>query len=213
LAASIAHEINNPLEAITNLLYLMRGDTTDEQRMVLLAEAEQELARVTEITKQTLRFYREPAQPMSTDVGQVVDSVLKLYGSRIRAWKVTVHANVVGGSPIVLSTPGELRQVVANLIGNAIDAMRAGGCLRIRTAVQGSRVRLTIADSGSGIPVEVLPSIFEPFVTTKGETGTGLGLWVTAEILKKNGWTILVRSNRGPGRTGTAFSITMPKLE
>jgi signal transduction histidine kinase len=213
LAASIAHEINNPLEAITNLLYLMRGDVLEQDRKMLLAEAEQELARVTEITKQTLRFYREPAQPMSTDVGQVVDSVLKLYGSRIRASKVTAHANVVGDPPIVLSTPGELRQVVANLIGNAIDAMRSGGCLRIRTAVQGSRVRLTIVDSGLGIPPEVLPTIFEPFVTTKGETGTGLGLWVTAEILKKNGWTIRVRSNRGPGQTGTVFSITMPKLE
>jgi signal transduction histidine kinase len=213
LAASIAHEINNPLEAITNLLYLMRGDVPEEERKMLLAEAEQELARVTEITKQTLRFYREPAQPTSTDVGQVVESVLKLYGSRIRAAKVTAHANVVGDSPTVLSTPGELRQVVANLVGNAVDAMRAGGCLRIRTAVQGSGVRLTIADSGSGIPPEVLPTIFEPFVTTKGETGTGLGLWVTAEILKKNGWTIHVRTSRKPRCTGTIFSITMPKLE
>ena len=212
LAASIAHEINNPLEAITNLLYLMHGELGTEERQHLLAEAEQELARVTEITKQTLRFYREPSQPTSTDVAQVVDSVLKLYGSRIRAAKVRVEAQQLGDAPLVLSTPGELRQVIANLVGNAIDAMKSGGRLRVRTAVQGRRVRLTIADTGTGIPDEVLPTIFEPFVTTKGETGTGLGLWVTAEILKKNGWSVRVRSSRKPQRSGTVFSIRLPLL-
>jgi signal transduction histidine kinase len=212
LAASIAHEINNPLEAVTNLLYLMRGDVPGYERGVLLAEAEQELARVTEITRQTLRFYREPSQPVATDVARVVDSVLKLFSSRLRAAKVSVNADAKGGAPMVLSTPGELRQVMANLVGNSIDAMRSGGCLRIKTVVCGNRVRLTIADTGSGIPANVLPMIFEPFVTTKGETGTGLGLWVTSEILKKNGWTIRVRSSRGPGRSGTVFAITMPRL-
>lgn len=213
LAASIAHEINNPLEAITNLLYLMRGNVSVEERRYLLAEAEQELARVTEITKQTLRFYREPAQPTSTDVAQVVDSVLKLYGSRIRAAKIRVQAQRKGEAPIVLSTPGELRQVIANIVGNAIDAMKSGGRLRLRTAVHGRIVQLTIGDSGVGIPVDVLPTIFEPFVTTKGETGTGLGLWVTAEILKKNGWSIRVRSRRKPQRSGTVFCIRMPLME
>ena len=213
LAASIAHEINNPLEAITNLLYLMRGNVRADERQYLLGEAEQELARVTEITKQTLRFYREPAQPTYTDVAQVVDSVLKLYGSRIKAAKVRVQAQCRGDAPIVLSTPGELRQVIANLVGNAIDAMKTGGCLWLRTAVHQRAVRLTIADSGAGIPTDVLPTIFEPFVTTKGETGTGLGLWVTAEILKKNGWSIRVRSCRKPQRSGTMFSIEMPLME
>jgi signal transduction histidine kinase len=212
LAASIAHEINNPLEAITNLLYLMRAEEGDERRNRLLTEAEQELARVTEITKQTLRFYRESAQPRATNVAHVVDSVLKLYGSRLRASKVMVKADSVGDAPVVMSTPGELRQVLANLVGNSVDAMRAGGCLRIRTVARCGRVRLTIADTGSGIPADVLPTIFEPFVTTKGETGTGLGLWVTSEILKKNGWRINVRSSRAAGRSGTVFAITMPML-
>jgi len=138
--------------------------------------------------------------------------VLKLYGSRIRAAKVRVEAERLGDAPSVLSTPGELRQVIANLVGNAIDAMKSGGRLRVRTAVQGRRVRLTIADTGIGIPDEVLPTIFEPFVTTKGETGTGLGLWVTAEILKKNGWSVRVRSSRKPQRSGTVFSIRLPLL-
>lgn len=215
LAASIAHEINNPLEAITNLLYLMRGDLPAEQSKKLLAEAEQELARVTEITKQTLRFYREPAQPIPTEVSAVLDSVLKLYASRIMGAGVTVRREIISTSAIVLSTPGEFRQVLANLIGNAIDAMRGGGILRVRVSDQSnaddSRVRVTIADTGSGIPENVLPTIFEPFVTTKGETGTGLGLWVTSEIIKKNGWSIRVRSSRGCDRTGTAFSVIIPK--
>jgi signal transduction histidine kinase len=218
LAASIAHEINNPLEAVTNLLYLMRGNLSPEQRKQFLGEAEQELARVTEITKQTLRFYREPSQPTATDVSAVLDSVLRLHGSRLRAAGVKVHCEVLSGTVTVLSTPGELRQILANIIGNATDAMRQGGCLRIRISNRkqlqrtGSCVRLTIADNGTGIPPAVLPTIFEPFVTTKGETGTGLGLWVTSEIVKKNGWKIRVRSSRNPAHRGTAFSLVIPQL-
>jgi signal transduction histidine kinase len=218
LAASIAHEINNPLESVTNLLYLMRGNLSPEQRKQFLAEAEQELARVTEITKQTLRFYREPSQPTATDVSAVLDSVLRLHGSRLRAAGVKVHSEILSETATVLSTPGELRQILANIIGNATDAMRQGGCLRIRISDRkqlqrtGCCVRLTIADNGTGIPPDVLPTIFEPFVTTKGETGTGLGLWVTSEIVKKNGWKIRVRSSRNPAHRGTAFSLLIPQL-
>jgi signal transduction histidine kinase len=218
LAASIAHEINNPLESVTNLLYLMRGNLPPEQRKQFLAEAEQELARVTEITKQTLRFYREPSQPTATDVSAVLDSVLRLHGSRLRAAGVKVHSEILSETVTVLSTPGELRQILANIIGNATDAMRQGGCLTIRISNRkqwqrtGCCVRLTIADNGTGIPPDVLPTIFEPFVTTKGETGTGLGLWVTSQIVKKNGWKIRVRSSRNPAHRGTAFSLVIPQL-
>jgi signal transduction histidine kinase len=218
LAASIAHEINNPLEAVTNILYLMHGNLSPEQRKQYLVEAEQELARVTEITKQTLRFYREPSQPTATDVSTVLDSVLRLHGSRLKAAGVHVNREILSGTATVLSTPGELRQILANIIGNATDAMRHGGCLRIRIANRKQQqpgdgcVRLTIADNGTGIPPDVLPTIFEPFVTTKGETGTGLGLWVTSEIVKKNGWKIRVRSSRNPERRGTVFSLVIPKL-
>lgn len=218
LAASIAHEINNPLEAVTNLLYLMRGDLPAEARRKYLADAEHELARVTEITKQTLRFYRDPAQPNPINVASVLDSVLKLYSSRLNDAGVTVSREVCAPAATVLSSPGELRQVLANTISNAVDAMRSGGCLRIRISEQsatrraGRNVRVTIADRGSGIPEDVLPHIFEPFVTTKGETGTGLGLWVTSKIAAKNGWTIRVRSRRTPGQSGTVFSITIPRL-
>ena len=212
LAASIAHEINNPLEAVTNLLFLMREEGSSDRQKKYLAQAEHELARVAEITKQTLRFYREPSQPTATRITTVLDSVLMLFGQRLVSSEIRVERNERAPSATVLSSPGELRQVIANIIGNAIDAMRTGGRLRIRIAQARQSVRLTMADTGVGIPKEVLPTIFEPFVTTKGETGTGLGLWVTAEIIKRNGWKIRVRSCRRPGRSGTTFSIVIPAL-
>jgi signal transduction histidine kinase len=210
LAASIAHEINNPLEAVTNLLYLIRLTPASEQTSKYLAEAEQELARVAEIAKQTLRFYREPNHPVETDIGAVLHSVLVLYNSRLAAAEIAVAVESEDSGATVLASPGELRQVIANLIGNAIDAMRHGGRLRIRISTTRRSLRLTIGDTGSGIPPALLPAIFEPFVTTKGETGTGLGLWVTGEIIRRNGWTIRVRSRSGALQSGTTFSITMP---
>jgi len=212
LAASIAHEINNPLEAVTNLLFLMREEGSSDRQKKYLAQAEHELARVAEITKQTLRFYRKPSQPTATRITTVLDSVLMLFGQRLVSSEIRVERYERAPSATVLSSPGELRQVIANIIGNAIDAMRTGGRLRIRIAQARQSVRLTMADTGIGIPQEVLPTIFEPFVTTKGETGTGLGLWVTAEIIKRNGWKIRVRSCRRPGRSGTTFSIVIPAL-
>jgi signal transduction histidine kinase len=215
LAASIAHEINNPLEAVVNLLYLMRSESSREQLERYLEEAERELARVTEITTQTLRFYREPNKPTQTELANVLESVLVLYQSRLAAANIFVEREIRESFFTVLSSPGELRQVVANIIGNSIDSMRYGGrlCIRIsrETAAHGAAaVRLTIADTGSGIPAHLLPKIFEPFITTKGETGTGLGLWVTTEIVKKNGWKMQVRSSQRPGRSGTTFSLCMP---
>jgi signal transduction histidine kinase len=215
LAASIAHEINNPLEAVTNLLYLIRISPTADQAQKYLGDAEQELARVAEIAKQTLRFYREPNHPVATEVAGVLRSVLVLYNSRLAAANIAVQLEIEAAMGTVLASPGELRQVIANIVGNAIDAMRRGGRLRIRVSTESvsgdaQRVRLTIADTGSGIPASLLPAIFEPFVTTKGETGTGLGLWVTGEIIRRNGWAIRVRSRCGPRGPGTAFSITIP---
>jgi signal transduction histidine kinase len=220
LAASIAHEINNPLESVTNLLYLMR--TAEPGRYsAYLQQAEQELARVTEITKQTLHFYREPARPGPIDVVAILESVLTLYHPKIASAGVYVQREFDTPRPI-LAAPGEIRQIFSNLIINAVDAMRRGGCLVIRTrnahdpanlAVPG--VRISIADNGTGIPKEMLGRIFEPFVTTKGETGTGLGLWVTAEIVHKLSGRIRVRSRttarlNESAKIKTVFSIFFP---
>jgi signal transduction histidine kinase len=217
LAASIAHEINNPLEGITNLLYLMRSEIHGDPLKGYLDMAEQELARVTEITRHTLRFYREPHQPKDIDVVSVLDSILALYASRFTAAEVKVRRDFRQPTAIIHSSPGELRQVIANLVGNAVDAMRGGGCLTLRVSVESSlngssqsHTRITIADTGCGIPHDLLSNIFEPFVTTKGETGTGLGLWVTKEILNKNKWTMRLRSSVGACRHGTTFSLLIP---
>ena len=219
LAASIAHEINNPLEAVTNLLYLARSESSPEVVRHYLALAEQELARVTEITKNTLRFYREPSHPATVDVVKALDSVLSLYASRLTAAGIHVDKQVYASSVLLTASLGELRQVIVNIIGNALDAMRTGGRLVLRISREErswrpgrNMARLTIADNGSGIPPHLLSRIFEPFVTTKGETGTGLGLWVTAELARKNGWTIRVRSCAHAPRSGTTFSILLPLL-
>jgi C4-dicarboxylate-specific signal transduction histidine kinase len=215
LAASIAHEINNPLEGVINLLYLMRSENSVEQMRAYALQAEQELARVSEITKHTLRFYREPSSSVEIEVLAVIESVLAIYHSRLMAASVDVKLEVRCSSAIIRASPGELRQILANLIGNALDAMRLGGTLRIRLSshpfrlTKGQLIRLTIADTGTGIPKNMMSSIFEPFITSKGETGTGLGLWVASELAKKNHWTIQVRSRFGEACPGTVFSIVM----
>ncbi|WP_246153613.1 sensor histidine kinase [Terriglobus albidus] len=217
LAASIAHEINNPLESVTNLLYLLRSETPSETGQRYLGQAEQELARVTEIAKHTLRYYREPNKPVLVDVSAVLDSMLTLYHSRLIAARVDVSKETRSPVVSICANPGELRQVIANLIGNSLDAMRTGGKLRLRIGLWHSPnlsnrryLSMTIADTGSGIDPQLLPSVFEPFVTTKGETGTGLGLWVTQELIRKNGWEIRVRSSTAPNHRGTVFSILIP---
>lgn len=214
LAASIAHEINNPLEAVTNLHYLMASAKSLEEAKRYLASADQELARVVEITTHTLRFHRETTTPVGTDVIAVLNSVLKLYERRMASSSITLHTDFQGCAPIT-GFPGELRQVFANLIGNALDAMPGGGTLaiRIRRSTEmrnGMRpgVRIAIADSGGGIPKAIRGKILEPFVSTKPETGTGLGLWVSTEIVAKHGGHLQFKSRVG---VGTVFSIFLPE--
>ncbi len=213
LAASIAHEINNPLEAVINLHFLMSSAASLEESQRYLSIADQELARVIDITTQTLRFHRETTTPAEVDVTDVMESVVKLYERRIAAANVVVERRM-STSALITGFAGELRQVFANLISNALDAMPQGGKLYLRVQAhpehrnpQRRGVRVVVCDNGSGIPVAIRHKVLEPFVSTKDDKGTGLGLWVSSEIVRKHRGTMRFKS--WPGR-GTLFSIFLP---
>ncbi|ADV82113.1 sensor histidine kinase [Terriglobus saanensis] len=218
LAASIAHEINNPLESVTNLLFLLQHHPSlDPEALEYAALAQRELSRVGEITQQTLRFYRSSSRPEMVRLVDVVNSVLALHTGRMQSAGVRVERRVDATAEIFGFT-GELRQLLANLVGNAVDAMSPDGLLRIRVrkatlhGVEG--VRVTVADTGTGMSEEVRQRIFEPFYTTKEATGTGLGLWVSAEIVEKHQGVLRLRSSQieaGSACSGTVFSIFFPQ--
>jgi PAS domain S-box-containing protein len=214
LASSIAHEINNPLESITNLLYLIRQSESmeDVQHYAMLAQGE--LARVTEITLQTLRFNRQHSKPVEVNMADLMRTVMALYTGRILVRNIDTDMKLIA-APRVMALEGEIRQVINNLVRNALDAMSSGGRLMIRLHPQQDRrtgaqgVRLTVADTGEGISSEMQDHLFEAFQTTKELTGTGLGLWVSKGIVEKHGGHIRVRTRRGEGH-GTVFSMWLP---
>jgi PAS domain S-box-containing protein len=219
LSASIAHEINNPLEAVTNLLYLINEEKDlSEQARSFTHLAQQELARVSQIATQTLRFYRQPTARTDVRVSEQLDSVLKLYQGRLASAGVEVVCDYRASAPL-LAFEGELRQVFTNLVGNALDASRNGGKMTLRTReatdwrTGRKGVRVTVADRGHGMSRETLRRIFEPFFSTKGITGTGLGLWVTLGIIQKHEGRVKVRSSESPEHHGTVFSVFIPQRE
>ena len=216
LAASLSHEINNPLASITNLLYLIGNSSSLEESRRHTEIAVRELKRVSEIVTQTLKFYREPMNPVLVQIPEIVDSALMLYQARMTAAEIVIERDFRECSPVV-ARAGELRQLILNLIGNALDAIGRGGTLKIRVTNthehrNGSRpgIRLTIADTGTGIHPEIRKTLFEPFVSTKGDTGTGLGLWISSEIVERHGGTIQVKSSALAQPTGTTFSVFLP---
>ncbi len=217
LSATIAHEIRNPLDTVTNLVYLLQHDINSTAvTQQYLQMASEELSRITQITGQLLTFHREARHPVSVGISEVLDSVLTLYAPQIRRAEITVETRFETMAK-VRGFPGELRQVFSNLVGNAIDAMPNGGKLLLSVR-EGSLwgdhsqkgVRTTIIDTGSGMPLGVRRNLFAPFYTTKGEKGTGLGLWVSRGILEKHEGTIHVISSVREGRSGTAFSVFLP---
>ncbi len=213
LAATIAHEINNPLEALTNFIYLARSAQELNAARDYLASAEEELARISHLTKQTLGFYREMKVTGNVKIGSIVSSILTVFAGKMRN-KGILAAPEIDGDPEIVAVPGEIRQLIANLLSNSIDAVPTGGRIRIRVAERsydGVRgVRITVADTGAGIPHDVRSNLFEPFFTTKKEVGTGLGLWVCKSIVEKHIGSIRVKSSTLPGRSWTAFSVFLP---
>jgi len=208
LAASIAHEINNPLEAVTNLLYLARS--APERTQDFLAMADEELARVTHLTKQTLGFYRDSGAPGLIDLSALIDGVLNIYQSKIKDKQITVVKDF-GVTERINTVAGELRQVLSNLLANAVDASSSKGMIIIRTKharASGVRagVQITVADTGSGIDPILNSKIWEPFFTTKKDVGTGLGLWVSKQIIEKHAGSIRFRSSD----RGTVFVLFLP---
>lgn len=217
LAATIAHEINNPLEAVSNVLYLLEShpDIGPEGRKYVQM-AQQEINRIAHIVKQTLGFHRESPHPVPINMASLLQTVLDFYRRRTDEAGIAVRTRFETPDA-VLGFPGEMRQVFSNLIGNAVEAMPSGGKLaihvmRARDFADRRRkgVRITVADSGTGISREAMSHIFEPFFTTKGEKGTGLGLWVSQGIVAKHGGSIRVRSFTGAKNHGTAFCIFVP---
>jgi PAS domain S-box-containing protein len=213
LAASIAHEINNPLEAIVNLLYLAREDSANAAQY--LSMAEQEVGRVARLAQQTLGFVRDTNSPGPIKTAAVMEEILQLYSRKIEARKIRVVRRYREVEELH-GYAGEIRQLFANLVVNAIEAMGSQGALYVRV-VPGrdwhddrEGVQVTVADTGSGIAAEDRGQIFEPFFTTKKDTGTGLGLWVSSGIVRKHSGLIRMRSRVGEERHGTVFSIFLP---
>jgi PAS domain S-box-containing protein len=215
MAATISHEIRNPLDTVTSLLFLMGGCLLDQESRDYLKSAQEELQRISRITKQTLDFSRQSTRPQTLYMEEALDSAVAFHHTRLLKNRIEVQTMYRPCEP-VHALEGEVRQVLLNLIGNALDAMPLGGTLILRSRQDRDwktgrmGVRATVADTGEGMTPETRAHLFEAFYTTKGAEGTGLGLWVSSEIVKKHGGNIRVRSTRSCGKSGSVFSVFLP---
>jgi signal transduction histidine kinase len=211
LAATMAHEVSNPLEAMGNLLYLVENAKSLEDAQNYSRMATQELKRVSEIIDRTLRFHRSPPVPAVIDVAALASSALALFHRRVLDGQI--RESVIAQQCHAYCAEGEIRQALVNLIGNALDAMPRGGQMQLRispVSIHGRPyARITVADTGSGIRREIRASLFTQFFTTKGTHGTGLGLWLTRDIVQRNGGRLRFRS-RTESPSGTVFSMYLP---
>jgi PAS domain S-box-containing protein len=216
LASTIAHEINNPLASVMNLVYLAQDADSLEDAKKYLATADAELQRVKLITTQSLRFFKQSTKPMAVSASELLNSVLDVYQSRLQNAAIAVHRRERTDRP-VKCMESEIRQVLNNLVGNAIDAMnRIGGRLLVRTRAGKdwrtgvSGIVITVADTGTGIDPTMLTDIYKAFYTTKGIGGTGLGLWISSGIVERHKGRMLVRSSRHPAHHGSVFQLFLP---
>jgi len=209
-ASAVMHEVNNPLEAIGNLVYIAKTDLTRPELMLsYLTMMEEQLAVLSNITKQTLSFHRDQIEAKDGDLVQIAESALKLYASRIAKNLVTVSKRVPE-TAITSCVASEILQVLSNLLLNALDALPVENAhLSIRIHQGTKDLTITVADNGSGIPEHIVPMLFQPFITGKA-TGTGLGLWLSDQIMAKHQGTIRYRTCRREGRSGTIYRVSLP---
>lgn len=214
--ASFAHEINNPLAALVNLLHLVESETVTERGRHYLKLAKEEIQRVSELTHSALEQSKQTAVVDDINFPELVRSVLDLYSSRFESRHIEVSSRYCADGKLA-GDSGALRRMISNLLLNAVDAMPQGGKLftRVSTAHEwlGHRrdgLRVTVADNGCGIPHEYLSRVLEPFFTTKGRFGTGVGLTVVTDTVRKHHGFLRVRSCTTPGRSGTVFSVFLP---
>jgi signal transduction histidine kinase len=214
MAATIAHEVNNPLESLMNLIFLARQNcSANSKAESYLLTAEAELERVSHIARQTLGYYRETGRPSELYLHDLVENVLAVYQSKLLASGISVESSFNDLRKILVSS-GEMLQIFSNIIANAIDAMREGGklsiSLRKTMELEEDGIQTIIRDDGVGISRENLERIFEPFFTTKGNLGTGIGLWVTKQLVESRGGRISVISSTEQGERGTSVTIYIP---
>jgi signal transduction histidine kinase len=212
MAATIAHEINNPLEAVMNLLFLLRPKLSDDEGRNYLAMAESELGRVSHIAKQTLGYYREHAAASLASLAQIAEHAIAIYEPRCTAAGITIEKSFSASRKIVLRR-GEMMQVISNLIANAIYAMPDGGTLSISVSdatTPADGVAVNVADNGVGIHPDVLPKVFDAFFTTRATVGTGIGLFVAKNFIEGHGGKVSIESHTDPERHGTTVRIFLP---
>jgi PAS domain S-box-containing protein len=212
MAATIAHEVNNPLEAVMNLLYLLRTKITDDQGRGFLATAEDELGRVSHIAKQTLGYYREHAAATLASVSDIAEHALSVYAPRCSAANITIRKSISPSTKIVLRR-GEMMQGISNLIVNSIYAMPQGGTLSISVCdapSSGNGVVLTVEDNGVGIERNDLPKVFDAFFTTRNTVGTGIGLFVAKQFVEGHGGRISIESDSESEKHGTTVRLFLP---
>jgi PAS domain S-box-containing protein len=214
MAATIAHEVNNPLEAVMNLIYLAKSNAEDAAEVrTFLNAAEGEISRVSHIAKQTLGFYRDNDSPIETSLPELAARAIRVYSPKCKDAGISIVENLNSTRQVVLRK-GEIMQVISNLIANAIYAMPGGGTLSISAedvdSPDASGVVLTVKDSGVGISAEQLPRIFEAFFTTRSTIGTGIGLFVAKQFVEGHGGKISVESSTDPASHGTRMSIFLP---
>lgn len=214
MAAAIAHEINNPLASLLNLIFLARQPgISHEEIQGFLETAEGELERVSHIARQTLGYYRDTGNPSEVHLKDLMENVLSVYRGKLLSRSITVHSKFTDLRKIRVRA-GEIIQIFSNVVCNAIDAMPIGGFLSIRTTrivrMNGDAIQVVVADQGRGIRREHLDKVFEPFFTTKGNLGTGIGLWVARQLVERHGGQISISSNTDPGSSGTTVTMSFP---